>query len=139
MYAAARSIALQKPADDRLYQWCRDWLQLHNPQSLQEPDRLQANSKFFRGFVVVAFFAGLVWLAAPMRPQSRAWDSHDLPWVASCLIVTVFSFLRYADLRWKAVQHVYRLYVIGNSNEPPENTCEPGARGDSGTTGNPVE
>ena len=47
IYLAALSLATRKPEGNRLFKGCRDWLQFHNPQSLQEPDRLQANSKFF--------------------------------------------------------------------------------------------
>ena len=119
VFAAARSLAGQKPAGDRLYQWSRDWLQVHNPQSLLEPDRLQANSKFFRGLVVVnASFIAMFWLVAEFRQAYSGSIANDLLWMASCLLVAVFSFLRYADLRWKAVQHVYRLYVINQCSEP---------------------
>jgi hypothetical protein len=113
VHAAARSLAESKPEGDKLYQWCRDWLQLRSPQSLQEPDRLQANSKFFRALVVVAgSLAGLFWLVPPFRASYSGSVARDLLWTASCLLVMAFAFLRYSDLRWKAVQHVYRLYVI---------------------------
>jgi hypothetical protein len=113
IYGAAKRAAKPKPDGDKLYQWCRDWLQLHSPESLQEPDRLQANSKFFRALVVLA--AGFTTLFCTV-PQFRTSYSgslvRDLLWMASCLFVMVLSFVRFADLRWKAVHHVYRLYAI---------------------------
>ena len=112
VYAAARSMGGPMPKGDRLYQWCRDWLQVHSPQSVVEPDRLQANSKFFRSLVVVSTLAGLYWPAALWRTHSEV-HAGDLIWIAAALFVAALSFLRYCDLRWKAVQHVYRLYVIG--------------------------
>ncbi len=118
VFAAARSLAGQKPAGDRLYQWCRDWLQMHNPPSLLEPDRLQANSKFFRSLVVVnASFVALFWSVADFREALSGTIACNMLWMTSCLVVMAFSFLRYADLRWKAVQHVYRLYAIGECGE----------------------
>ncbi len=120
VFAAARSLARQKPVGDRLYQWCRDWLELHHPPSLLEPERLQANSKFFRGLVVVdASFVVLFWLVERFRQAYSGSTGNDLLWMTSCLLVAAFSFLRYADLRWKAVQHVYRLYVISQCGEQP--------------------
>jgi len=113
VFVAAALLAGPKPAEDKLYQWCRDWLQLHSPQSLQESDRLQANSKFFRALVVVAtLFAGLFWAVPSFRSTYSGSAARDFLWMASCLVVMGLSFLRFSDLRWKAVQHVYRLYVI---------------------------
>lgn len=118
VYDVARSLAGQKPAGDKLYQWCRDWLQLYSPQAVREPDRLQANSKFFRSLVVVnTSFVALFWLVPRFRETYSGSVIRDLLWMASCLLVTVFAFLRYSDLRWKAVHHVYRLYVIGRVGE----------------------
>jgi hypothetical protein len=113
IYVAALSLAGPKPARDRLYQWCRDWLQVRSPQALHEPDRQQANSKFFRALVVVAgVFAVLFWALPSFRSTYSGSVARDVVWMASCLLVMGLSFLRYSDLRWKAVQHVYRLYVI---------------------------
>jgi hypothetical protein len=115
------------PAGDKLYQWCRDWLQLRSPQSLLEPDRLQANSKFFRALVVLAgLFAVLFWMIPGLRSNYSSSVAQNCLWTASCLLVVAFSFLRYSDLRWKAVQHVYRLYAIARYTE---------ANGLSGGTG----
>jgi len=116
VFVAALSLAPKKPAGDRLYQWCRDWLELHHPESLLEPDRLQANSKFFRALVVVnASFFVLFWLVPRFRQDYSGTILRDLLWMAGSLLVAAFSFLRYADLRWKAVQHVYRLYTIAHT------------------------
>jgi hypothetical protein len=113
VFAAARSHAAPKPEGDKLYQWCRDWLQMRSPRSLQEPDRLQANSKFFRGLVVVAaIFIGLFSLIPAFRLEYSSSVARSLLWLMGCLVVMCFAFLRYSNLRWKAVQHVYRLYVI---------------------------
>jgi hypothetical protein len=120
VYRAASALAEPKPDKDKLYQWCRDWLQLRSPQSLQEPDRLQANSKFFRGLVVVAaIFEGLFWVLPQFRENFSYSAAQDWLWSVSCLLLIAFAFLRYSDLRWKAVQHVYRLYVISRCCEAP--------------------
>lgn len=118
IYLAALALATHKPEGDRLFKWCRDWLQLHNPQSLQEPDRLQANSKFFRGLVIVVMtFVALFSLEERFRVSYSGTLGSDLVWMASCLIVIALSFLRYSDLRWKSAQRVYRLYVISRYDE----------------------
>jgi hypothetical protein len=128
VYAAARSVAGSMPPHDRLYQWCRDWLQLHAPQALAEPDRLQGNSKFFRALVVVTIAAGTLRLAQPCSAAGLETRCSDAAWIAGCVVVAGFAFLRYCDLRWKAVQHVYRLYFIGRSEalvgRPPEGVAE---------------
>jgi hypothetical protein len=126
VYVAARSAAGARPAKDKLYQWCRDWLQLSSPQSLQEPDRLQANSKFFRALVVLAGgFAALFWLIPAFRANYGGTVARDLLWTTTCLLVMALSFLRYSDLRWKAVQHVYRLYVITRYGETKKVVNQP--------------
>lgn len=113
VYRAAKLAAAPKPDKDKLYQWCRDWLQERSPQSLQEPDRLQANSKFFRALVVVGVcFGALFWTVPEFRASYSRSIGEDLLWTASCAFVTAAAFIRFSDLRWKAVQHVYRLYVI---------------------------
>ena len=113
VFVATRLQAAPMPKGDKLYQWCRDWLQMRSPQSLLEPDRLQANSKFFRGLVVVAsLFACLFGGLPAFRLEYSRSEAQDWLWLASSLLVMVFSFLRFSNLRWKAVQHVYRLYLI---------------------------
>jgi len=116
LYTAALSLAKELPQDDRLYQWCRDWLQVHSPQALAEPDRLQASSKFFRGLVVLT--AVFVLLAAFNSHFANADRLVSRPWmlVLGCTI-GVAAFLRFCDLRWKAVHHVYRLYVISRQTD----------------------
>ena len=129
VYRAAKLAAAPKPGQDRLYQWCRDWLQVRSPQSLQEPDRLQANSKFFRALVVVgACFGILFWTVPEFRASYSPSVGEDLLWTASCAFVTIAAFIRFSDLRWKAVQHVYRLYVIVRhceANAGPSRTAPP--------------
>jgi hypothetical protein len=123
VFAAARSQAAPKPEGDKLYQWCRDWLQMRSPQSLQEPDRFQANSKFFRGLVVVAaIFIALYSLMPAFRLEYSTSGTRDFLWLMGCLVVMCLSFLRYSNLRWKAVQHVYRLYVITRYMEANQRT-----------------
>jgi hypothetical protein len=118
VYVEARLRAAPKPKGDKLYQWCRDWLQMRSPQTLQEPDRLQANSKFFRGLVVVAsIFTVLFWVLPGLRNSYSVSAAQNCLWTASGLLVVALSFFRYSNLRWKAVQHVYRLYVIARYTE----------------------
>lgn len=118
LFAAANALSRLRPAGSSVYMWCRASLKLRSPQALQEPDRIQANSKFFRGLVVVAVsFAGLFCLVPSFRANYSGSAARDFLWMASCLVLMAVAFLRYSDLRWREMQNVYRLYVILRHSE----------------------
>ena len=48
------------PVGDRVFQWSRAWVCLKNPGGFIEIERLQANSKFFRGLVSVFLITTVV-------------------------------------------------------------------------------
>jgi hypothetical protein len=115
---AAEAKATQKPSGDRLYQWCRDWLQIKNAAALTEVERLQASSKFFRGVVITTvLLAVLLWLFPEFPSKGARQAQHIWLWIGGCVSLAAFAFVRFCDLRWKAVHHAYRLYVIGMGAE----------------------
>jgi len=118
LFIGALAEAPGLPHGERLYQWCRDWLQLHSPQALAEPDRLQANSKFFRGLVVLTVvFVLLLTLSDNLARAAAALAPRSVLLALTCAI-GLAAFLRYCDLRWKAVHQVYRLYIISQQAAP---------------------
>ena len=105
------------PSTDKVYQWCHSWISLKAPPAASEVERLQANSKFFRGMVtgsVITTFFSLT-LKIPFH------------WIGAvcCTLLACMSFLRYSDLRWKAVQQTYR-YFIALASEPSASAGDPG-------------
>jgi hypothetical protein len=96
------------PKGDRVYQWSRTWVQLKSPLAFSECERLQANSKFFRGLVVVAIFAAIL---APKFPDEFTEYGRIV-----CLSISFVAFVRYADLRWKAIHQVYRSFIALHSD-----------------------
>ena len=106
---AQRRAALTMPPKDRVYQWSRTWTILKSPLAFTEIERLQANSKFFRGMVSFSVVAML------LLPFSKI--THK-SWVEfACLVLAMTSFIRFCGLRWKAVQQTYRFF-IALSSEP---------------------
>jgi hypothetical protein len=91
------------PKGDRVYQWTRTWVQLKSPSAFSESERLQANSKFFRGLVVVAIVAAIL---AP-----KFLEEFAKPGRIACVGISIIAFVRYADLRWKAIHQVYRSFI----------------------------
>jgi hypothetical protein len=113
LFEATRLAESSMPAGDRVYQWSRTWSCLRNPTAFIEIERMQANSKFFRGLISVFLIASIVLL----------WMSHSdgLYALAAgvCVLLGLTSFLRFCDLRWKAVQQTYRFF-IASLTEPAE-------------------
>jgi hypothetical protein len=95
---------------DPVYQWCKAWICLKSPTAFNEVERMQANSKFFRGLVSVFFLSALASvLVKPPFP-------NKFEWFAACLFLALVSFLRFCDLRWKSVHQTYRFYVAMRSD-----------------------
>ena len=89
--------------DDRVFQWCRTSIALKSAPAFSEIERLQANSKFFRGMVTVSAITALLSLTVHTPFYLRG--------AFVCLFLTGASFLRFSDLRWKAVQQTYRFFI----------------------------
>jgi hypothetical protein len=103
LVSARRLAGPAMPKGDKVYQWCRSVIALQNPSAFSEIERLQANSKFFRGIVMVSLISGLVSL--------RFHQPFGVRGGVVCLAVAVLSFVRFSDLRWKAVQQAYRFFI----------------------------
>jgi hypothetical protein len=88
---------------DLVYQWCRSSIVLRSPLAFSEIERLQANSKFFRGMVTTSLITAILSLTIHV-------PFHRLG-AAVCVALAIASFLRYSELRWKAVQQTYRFYI----------------------------
>jgi hypothetical protein len=91
------------PRGDRAYQWCRAWIAVKNPAAFSEIERLQANSKFFRGIVMVSLITAVI--------SFRSNYLFGRTGSFFCLLLAALSFIRFSDLRWKAVQQTYRFFI----------------------------
>jgi 8-oxo-dGTP pyrophosphatase MutT (NUDIX family) len=100
------------------FQWSKARLLKELPEGLLAVERFEADSKFFRSFVIVLaalavfyFFRGR-WLAAGL-----------------CATAIVPALWRYIDQRFKATQHAY-WYIIGlEAMKPPPAAPVPGRDG----------
>jgi len=129
---AAKALIPELPPGERVYQWCRDWLQVYRPQTLVESDRTQANSKFFRALVVLTVLFAALLMVDPAIAAAFAQLAPRLVLLMLSCVVALAAFLRYSDLRWKAVHHVYRLYVISRQAGPQPAPGAPEAAHDEG-------
>src|SRR4051812_10521593 len=83
-------------------QWCRARLSKEHPAALVDVHRFEADSKFFRSFVVVLF--GLaIYFAAIHR---------DLPRLGWSLPFLIPALWRYIDQRFKATQQAYWSTIV---------------------------
>ena len=78
------------------FQWCRARLSKEHPEGLSDVQRFEANSKFFRSFVIVLAALALFYAA-------RA----DWLKAAICLASVAPALWRYIDQRFKATQQAY--------------------------------
>ena len=102
------------------FQWAKAKLAIRSPGALVEVQRLEADSKFFRSFVVVLFVL-LVWTSLIAVQGRISW------WIVFiCLVFLVLSLWRYIERRFKATQQAY-WYVLTMEHCPPpsENKGEP--------------
>jgi hypothetical protein len=81
--------------------WAKSYLGIHAPEARLEIDRFEATSKFFRGFVVVSAAAAIHYLA-----------SRQLGLVVASATVSVLSFWRFCDQRWKMTELACASIVI---------------------------
>jgi hypothetical protein len=94
------------------FQWAKAKLAIGSPGALVEVQRLEADSKFFRSFVVVLFVL-LVWTSLIAVQGRISW------WIVfACLAFLVLSLWRYIERRFKATQQAY-WYVLTMEHCPP--------------------
>lgn len=90
-----------KSPPGRMFQWARTWLRLHSPEATAQLDRLEADSKLFRGLAVLVIGVLVGW---PLVPHFGVGL-----WVA--LTGLVVFLWRYCDLRQKMVRSCYLAYL----------------------------
>lgn len=93
------------------FQWAKARLALQCPAGLQQVQRFEADSKFFRSFVIVALLVA-VWLAIRIEDGPERWLA---PLVV--LAVAGLSLLRYIERRFKSTQQAY-WYVLVLESTP---------------------
>src|SRR5450631_1768184 len=93
-----------RPAGFNVYKWTRSWIAVYSSSAFAEVERMQANSKFFRGMVTLSVITAL--LSATVQCP------FGLRGAIACLLLAVAFFLRYCDLRWKAVQQTYGFFLV---------------------------
>jgi hypothetical protein len=108
LYALATQLKEAKlgPASADLintFRWAKAYIQLRHPKALVEINRLEADSKFFRSFVVVLVLAFPILLARG-QGSKVVLAILLLPLAALC-------FWRYAERRWKSTRLAYE-YLI---------------------------
>jgi len=101
------------------FQWCKVWLSVESQTCLQAVQRLEADSKFFRSFVVVLAVVLITW----------PWHHPDSPLgalaVATLLLLALW---RYMEQRYKATNQAYWsvLTFTSNNNKGKLSFPEPG-------------
>jgi len=110
LFRRARGLAgFERPAGVNVYKWSRIWMTLKSPSASSEVERLQANSKFFRGMVTVTAITCICCFV------------YRYPFAVTgglvCLLLSAGSFVRYCELRWKAVQQTYGSFIALHSRK----------------------
>jgi hypothetical protein len=84
---------LEQDQIENCYKWSRATVKIKNTAAAAEIDRLEASSKFFRSMVIVLFLNLFV-----LAMDRSRWPLH------LCLMVLLFSYLRYADMNISELQ-----------------------------------
>jgi 8-oxo-dGTP pyrophosphatase MutT (NUDIX family) len=85
------------------FQWCKAFLSKNHPGGFLEVQRFEANSKFFRSFVVTLAFLSLFYLII----SSSSSSSYGGMASVLCAALIVPALWRYTDQRFKATQQAY--------------------------------
>jgi ADP-ribose pyrophosphatase YjhB (NUDIX family) len=88
------------------FQWCKAILSIHHPEGLVAVERLEADSKFFRSFVIVALFL-FIFYGVHLR----------LELVSVYFAMLVLALWRYIDQRSKASQRAYWLVMVDEASK----------------------
>ena len=89
------------------FQWSKAWLTEKNPQALSEVERYEADSKFFRSFMVVLFMLAL-W----------ALMNQDAIVLGLAIFLLLLSAYRFEIQRIKATSSAYWYVLTFVANEP---------------------
>ncbi len=89
------------------FQWCKVHLALQHRETLPAIERFEADSKFFRSFIVVLVIA-LGWMLI-----AGAWAS-----ALGCALLLPFVVWRYIDQRSKAVNQAYYFIIAEHATKP---------------------
>ena len=108
---AERLAGSSRPQGFNVYKWTRSWIAVYSSSAFAEVERMQANSKFFRGMVTLSVITAF--LSATIQCPFR------MPGAGACLLLAVAFFFRYSDLRWKAVQQTYGFYLVLRNGPVP--------------------
>lgn len=90
--------ALQAKDAINTFQWCKALLNIESPDSLAVVQRFEADSKFFRCFVVVLLFLVVIW------PLQHTWPLVGIPVV---IVLLFLALWRYMEQRFKATNQAY--------------------------------
>lgn len=93
------------------FQWCRTRLALENPSALARVERFEADSKFFRSFVVILPILAVI-----------GFSTASAAMVIASVSLLPLAFWRYVDQRIKAINQAY-WFVI--ALEPSKETSTP--------------
>jgi ADP-ribose pyrophosphatase YjhB (NUDIX family) len=98
------------------YQWCRALLSKQHPEGFVAVQRFEADSKFFRSFVVVLAILAPIY-AFKTYPNRMA--------AVFCLVLVIPALMRYCDQRFKGTQYAYwSILTLDALNEQPApSTC----------------
>jgi hypothetical protein len=113
-FQAARKLRNELTADLQgpgfsVLKWCRAYIQIHAPGARAEIDRLEADSKFFRGMIVIALMFTAHFLLTERSPLISA----------ACIGLGTLAYSRYREQRWKMTELSYGTAVILGATRPP--------------------
>lgn len=91
--------------------WATAIVSLQNPAAASEIDRVEADSKFFRGFTITLLLVGVYFLYTHFLLPSQ-W----LPVLVSCLMLSALSLLRFMDRCWKRTELTYQYFIASELN-----------------------
>lgn len=99
------------------FQWCKVWLNVESQPCLQAVQRLEADSKFFRSFVVVLAVVLITW----------PWHHPDSPLLAlGVAALLLLALWRYMEQRWKATNLAYWSVLTLTARQAELTFPEPG-------------
>ena len=99
------------------FQWCKVWLNVESQPCLQAVQRLEADSKFFRSFVVVLAVVLITW----------PWHHPDSPLLAlGVAALLLLALWRYMEQRWKATNLAYWSVLTLTARQGKLSFPEPG-------------
>jgi len=88
--------------DFTVLKWAKAYIEIHSEHSRGEIDRFEADSKFFRGIVVVSVPLALHFLLG----------EHRVGLTAGAVGLGIASFVRYREQRWKSTELAYGTAAI---------------------------